>query len=1412
MHSERASGRAGELPGRWWERLRGSDGFGARWPGGAGWIAVALLVGWLRWGGWGWPALALTLMVLSAFTRPWRSAGPWGSRLSWVAAVLLFLAATSATVGELSLQRLTGGWDGWWEEREERVVRQLDGVLGELLLSADRGGGEVAAAFGIDPVAAARILPRARATHGLSALAVYDAAGELVLRDGVHHGVVPLAVRTGRTPYLYGDGPLFGYLYSISPIPRTGGVVVAAVLLRADLPSGVDGGAGEDVVGRFRALAGEEVRIISADRVVGDGVWDLRWGGEVLFSVEVVRPDRELRTGALRTRWGRGVLLLLGLGGGLLLRVGAVGVAPALVLAWAGATLPLGPLLGVEWLFSPADYLLPGPFPLTLGRLITLLLGGVLAAALPLGREGATGGLRTPPGTPALPRRAGRPGGAIALILLGYPAVLLLLRAGASPGFPGGSEAGWIAWQALLALALTALTRAALHWAGPAAPRESRLLEGVGALLLAGVLALFVSLLAARLVPLPAWIAALWALPFLLAMRAAAPLPAAPRGSGGRVLLLWLLAASLGTTAALPQAWGDRVRARMKIAEVRMERVGVRPDPLLEFLLPRLAEEAESLRSRGVGGVELLLRGWVASGLAAEGYPLKFTLWSSGGVPREELAIGVAEPRPALVDNLLARARAGGGVTVQRFALPDLHYLGVIPLGDGTTISVVVPPVRGLGTPEPLGPLFAPGGEAGEPLTLVPLGGGAAAEDEGGAGRLQWSAAGAGWWGETVIVYPEGRSLARYELPLPPVLVAWARGGLLFVLDLLLLGLLLAAVRSPLPLGARPPGARSLGRILASFQARVTGIFLIFFLVPALFFGNQAYRTLEGAAQRTAEALARRAVDDAASAFLDVQGEMELLSRRVRADLLLYDRGSLVAGSPRELVGVGLFEGWLPAAAQGLLGERGEVATTAIHRWGPGSHMVAYRRLPGGEILAAPAPLRAGNEALRSREVAHLLTFSILLGAVLSLAFALVAGRVLARPIQVLQVASERVGSGNLRVRLPEDRSDEFAAVFGAFNRMVREIRRARRDLVRTTRRTQAILEEAATGLVALDPSGTVALANPRAAALLGTALPEGAPLVRDGDRSGELGELAGWIDRTRAGFAEEAVTDLALSGRRIRVRARRIARGGAWGGVVLSLEDVTDELRAERILAWGEMAQQVAHEVKNPLTPIKLAVQHIRRAWEDGRPDYGDILARNVEAILREIDRLAGIARSFSRFALPGELDPADAPLRGVDIRRAVDELLALYANGDGDIRFLSALPDELPPVLARETEFKEVLVNLLENARGAIPGNGEVVMEADVRGDGVEFRVRDTGIGIPPALLPRIFEPHVSTRAAGSGLGLAIVRRLVESWGGAVWAQSREGVGTTVFVRLRLPEAGGEGSASGASPPGGGGVDGPG
>ena len=318
---------------------------------------------------------------------------------------------------------------------------------------------------------------------------------------------------------------------------------------------------------------------------------------------------------------------------------------------------------------------------------------------------------------------------------------------------------------------------------------------------------------------------------------------------------------------------------------------------------------------------------------------------------------------------------------------------------------------------------------------------------------------------------------------------------------------------------------------------------------------------------------------------------------------------------------------------------------------------------------------------------------------------------------------------------------------------------------------------------MALDPGGRVTLVNPRAEGLLGAQVGLGDPVPRQGPLAEELRD---WLEIYLKGGGGEAGLELHAEDRRIRVRARRLEGSDSPGGVVLALEDVTDELRTERVLAWGEMARQVAHEVKNPLTPMKLGIQHIQRAWADEQPEFDKILERNAEAVLREIDRLAAIAQSFSRFGAPAEA--RGAPLVQVDVTAVVREVMALYGASDGPVRFERDLTERMPTVQARVMELKEVLVNLLENAREALRDGGTVrVSGAVLEGGDVAVHVVDDGSGIPPELMPRVFEPHFSTRSGGTGLGLAITRRLVESWGGEVslWSSPEEGTRVTLVLR---------------------------
>ena len=258
------------------------------------------------------------------------------------------------------------------------------------------------------------------------------------------------------------------------------------------------------------------------------------------------------------------------------------------------------------------------------------------------------------------------------------------------------------------------------------------------------------------------------------------------------------------------------------------------------------------------------------------------------------------------------------------------------------------------------------------------------------------------------------------------------------------------------------------------------------------------------------------------------------------------------------------------------------------------------------------------------------------------------------------------------------------------------------------------------------------------------------------------------------------------LGGRQIRVQLAPL--GPAPDGCVIALNDATALTRAARVLAWGEMARQVAHEIKNPLTPIRLGIQHLQRVKRGA--GFESTLEETAERILVEIDRLDGIARAFSRFGAPAA---EQLPLEAVDMAAAAREVVQLYGLGSGkrggkdEARFEVRAADGGGLALGRKDEVKEVLVNLLENARNADAKHVTV----SVRDAGRTLSVADDGRGIAPDVLPRVFEPTFSTTSSGSGLGLAIARRLVESWGGTIALESEPGRGTTVTLTLQASDA---------------------
>lgn len=235
--------------------------------------------------------------------------------------------------------------------------------------------------------------------------------------------------------------------------------------------------------------------------------------------------------------------------------------------------------------------------------------------------------------------------------------------------------------------------------------------------------------------------------------------------------------------------------------------------------------------------------------------------------------------------------------------------------------------------------------------------------------------------------------------------------------------------------------------------------------------------------------------------------------------------------------------------------------------------------------------------------------------------------------------------------------------------------------------------------------------------------------------------------------------------------------------------------VRAEKDAAWREMARQVAHEIKNPLTPMKLSTQHCLQAYRDGAPRFGQILEKSMGTISQQIDALQRIAVEFSDFARMPSRD-----LGPVDVGDVLRECAALYETGpEGPVRFEMGIEGGLPKVIADRDELRRVFINLISNAVHAMDDRGEISIRANaVRGCGgdagrpaVEIAIEDRGAGIPEEVLPRLFQPYFSTKSKGTGLGLAICRRVVDDLGGEIRLESRPGRGTVATVRL--PAAGG-------------------
>jgi len=387
----------------------------------------------------------------------------------------------------------------------------------------------------------------------------------------------------------------------------------------------------------------------------------------------------------------------------------------------------------------------------------------------------------------------------------------------------------------------------------------------------------------------------------------------------------------------------------------------------------------------------------------------------------------------------------------------------------------------------------------------------------------------------------------------------------------------------------------------------------------------------------------------------------------------------------------------------------------------------------------------------------------------------------LSRPVGRLAGAAERVGGGDLDVQvLEEDGDDEIASLGRLFNQMTRQLKGQREALVDGHRQTESrrrlfdsVLSNVTAGVIGLDSDGDIDFVNRAAERLLDLA--DGRS---DMPLAAAVPEFAALFDRLREGAGSAVQEELRLTrkGKQESLLVRMSTRLGEQGnleGYVVAFDDVTDLVSAQRMAAWGDVARRIAHEIKNPLTPIQLSAERIKRKFAPQVREPED-LEQYTDVIIRQTNDLRRIVDEFSKFARMPEPDRRDCDL--VELVRAA---ALLQENGQPGVRFVKDIPRIALPMALDATMIGQALTNLIKNAGEAIEARQEKPVPDDfvpeirisLAAIGTEalVRIADNGIGLPPDRA-RLFEPYVTTRDKGTGLGLPIVKKIIEEHGGAL------------------------------------------
>ncbi|HTP40565.1 MAG TPA: ATP-binding protein [Steroidobacteraceae bacterium] len=421
----------------------------------------------------------------------------------------------------------------------------------------------------------------------------------------------------------------------------------------------------------------------------------------------------------------------------------------------------------------------------------------------------------------------------------------------------------------------------------------------------------------------------------------------------------------------------------------------------------------------------------------------------------------------------------------------------------------------------------------------------------------------------------------------------------------------------------------------------------------------------------------------------------------------------------------------------------------------------------------------------------------------------------LTQPVQDLIAGTRAVGKGDFATRLALPSRDEIGYLVHSFNDMTKRLRRASEEaqlsgqaVERERARLAIILSSLSSGVLVVDRELRLRGANQAASAILGVTLP-----VPAGQPLDTL--LAGTVAPTYSRFVtelsaklsggelewREQVTLAAESGERVLLWACTslpAAESGVGGDLVVVFEDITALLGAQRAAAWGEVARRLAHEIKNPLTPIQLSAERLQRNLQDSLGgEQAELLRRSTDTIVHQVDAMKRMVNAFSDYARA-----PDMQVTRFNLNELATEVVELYRLQDTKAEIRLELDPRLPEIEADRGRIRQLLANLITNSFEALAEKDGAWLSVATHwqppdgtgaesGGQVQLAVSDNGPGFRPELLGRVFDPYVTSKARGTGLGLAIVKRIVEEHRGRIDAENRSGGGAQVVVTLRRERA---------------------